>query len=1022
MKIKMFKLLNNLLLIILIASFTLNSVPAQDAPPKPKLTNPDEEKALEDPKPDLLDLFTSSASIGITNESYVVNYTVKPNGTFVKEVSNVFYYDRLPQSEELKQKVIYFNSDIENVEVKELFKIKPDGKKVSILKTSVKIQPTPQAEAAPDYSSLKMLTMDFSDLKAKEKIQYTIRVEEIKPIFEGFFDTFELLSPFESWENAEINLIAPTDFSIAAETNLFKGGKSSEDADQTIWKWNLKDYKAKNVEFSMTGFLDFSPLISISNLPNYESFGKVYTREISDKVKITPEIKKLSNQITEGLTTNEEKAKAIYGWVNKNVRYVLVFLDRGGWIPREASTILKNGYGDCKDYTILIKTLLKAQNIESVPVLIRADTNKNFPAIPMIDYFNHMILYVPDLDTFADATVPNTKFGEMSELLYGKKAVLLGINFEIKKLPEETKLVRNFTNQSKIEFMTDGSVQTNTKITSDRNSMADLEDAFEHEDKMFFQFFAKTLYAFYGLDGTGKLIKYEKPEDSGFVNIEMENEISDFLQFEKSGEFQIPITNLFADYKSFEILSEMKERTTPLVMGMINFRDKINISFPKGMTVESVPQNLEYLNEFGEFKSTYKLENNVVKVERKFSVIKDYVEIEKYPEFNKLLQTFYRDLKGKIKYKLSDDFVISPNNLAGKDKKPVTIESILQNMIASSLNENEPILPGEVEAFEKKLKENPDDTKLRIRLIKHYDAIKRNTKGEKILREHLKWFIRNQPENRLNYLTYGRFYLENDDPEYLDLKNEWYDQLAKNPNSPALILNISEFVRYEEPEVAEGLLLMGSKKAPDNYEFPKLLFEIYKRESEQDEVKDQPEVKAELEKHAFEQGEKALSILKTNRDSQTDSERAEILLEVGKLALQIGNFERAKQIATNLILEYGQSTSNAEFDDATHTGNIILGKVALIGNQIEKAKEYLLISIKAPLRDKRNFLTPDLELANKLLDLGEKDTVLEYLKLCQELKNFKDHPDLYGDEMKALKKWQKQIENGKKPKLDFDNP
>ena len=107
----------------------------------------------------------------------------------------------------------------------------------------------------------------------------------------------------------------------------------------------------------------------------------------------------------------------------------------------------------------------------------------------------------------------------------------------------------------------------------------------------------------------------------------------------------------------------------------------------------------------------------------------------------------------------------------------------------------------------------------------------------------------------------------------------------------------------------------------------------------------------------------------------------------------------------------------------THVGNTTLGLVELRRNNLAKAKDHLLASVRAPLRQGYNdLLKIDTRLARELYEKGEKTTVQEFLKLCLELPNFKVYPESYADEIKDLKLWQDQISKGIKPNFEFKKP
>jgi hypothetical protein len=128
-------------------------------------------------------------------------------------------------------------------------------------------------------------------------------------------------------------------------------------------------------------------------------------------------------------------------------------------------------------------------------------------------------------------------------------------------------------------------------------------------------------------------------------------------------------------------------------------------------------------------------------------------------------------------------------------------------------------------------------------------------------------------------------------------------------------------------------------------------------------------------------------------------------------------------LATELILDFGQDADDVNYDSAAHIGNIVLGQVALRENNVQKAAEHLLIAIRAPLRKPTSWLPEiDTTLARELHSAGQKDAVLEYLKLCEGLWNLKNEKELFEYQSRALKKWQEQIRQGQTPSFDFMKP
>jgi len=102
------------------------------------------------------------------------------------------------------------------------------------------------------------------------------------------------------------------------------------------------------------------------------------------------------------------------------------------------------------------------------------------------------------------------------------------------------------------------------------------------------------------------------------------------------------------------------------------------------------------------------------------------------------------------------------------------------------------------------------------------------------------------------------------------------------------------------------------------------------------------------------------------------------LPNLAKLAFQAGEFEKAEQYARQTLAEPSDAM------DSIHTGNVVLGLIALKNDDIAGAGTYLLAA--ATTKGKSIILDrwgPNLALARALLDKGQNDVVLEYFQLCK---------------------------------------
>ncbi len=969
-------------------------------------------------------------TLGVIFERYATTTDINADGTAAQTLEVI---QRLTSEIGLEKNAKFervFNGDLQQIEVLDARILKADGTKIPVPASAIQIKPTAQAEAAPAFSSLKLIEIKFPGIIVGDATLVKIRLLTTKPYFADHFDDIEVFPTVYEWKSIEVNFNAPEDFPLYTQAVDLAGGKIADENGRSRWRWTKENTPAAEIDAPMFDFYEACPKVAVTSFKNYEELGAAYWTEAAKKSTVTPEIQALADEITKNLKEPSAQAAAIYEWTNKNVRYLSVVLDRSGWIPHDAAQILANRYGDCKDYTTLLNALLKAKNIESYPVIIRSDLTEWFPEVAVPGFFNHAILYVPSLDLFADATAPNTRLGLIPQQIVGKKAFLAGAKNGVIKVPAGKPEDSQLLSKIDINFAADGSLKAVSKNTYQGRSEILFRPLFANSYlQKSSETFVKLLLGYYGIDGTGRILKIADSFKVGEpFEVEMEVEQNNFTAFNSSGSFRVPTGINIVNMLELEAYAKAEKRRTNLTMGATRIRENFTIRLPEGITVEKLPEAFDFKNTLGSFRFDFKSnDDGIIEALRELVISKDVISAIEYPQFRELINKMVEGFNSEIKYRAN--VAVGRQNrgkVVKNPPRPKSFEEMIGEQFEGKIG-NKLLSARQIVQMETQLKIKPNDFEIRQQLVRYYDdfRVKPSPAKEAGRTANRLWFVRNRPEMS-DYEVIGRFdwtKFNADQPEYKTLKTEWLKQIETNPNNARIRLNAAEFIRHSEPDAAEKMLLDGRKTNPDDYELPLSLNQIYRNRGDNFAKDEKPETIRDNRRKEFESGADALALLKKERSEERTEKRLALLITLTATAYRLDEFDRAERLATELILDFGQNGSAAGFETATHTGNIVLGLVALHKNDAAKAKDYLLIAIRAPLRDEHNSLSKvDTELAKKLFEKGEKSVVSEYLKLCESLANFKNYPDLYAVEKKALKLWQEQIKANKTPSFDFDKP
>ena len=117
------------------------------------------------------------------------------------------------------------------------------------------------------------------------------------------------------------------------------------------------------------------------------------------------------------------------------------------------------------------------------------------------------------------------------------------------------------------------------------------------------------------------------------------------------------------------------------------------------------------------------------------------------------------------------------------------------------------------------------------------------------------------------------------------------------------------------------------------------------------------------------------------------SKRLHLLIGLAPAALYAGESAKAAAYAQELLplgerLQDSPGFGPGLYSDATHVGNLVLGRLALMAGDVGKAREHLLASGRVPGSPVLKSFGPNMRLARELIEKGERDAAVEYLDLC----------------------------------------
>jgi len=229
---------------------------------------------------------------------------------------------------------------------------------------------------------------------------------------------------------------------ITAHKKLKDEIKVSKYAGHKVYRIERTYYPTHQVDSEAPDWFDPMERIAFSSVLKWENVVNWGIAHYKSGLDTNKGIAALGKKIQVRYKTRLEQASAALRYVQDEVRYVGIEVGAGGFIPTQPDITLKRRYGDCKDKTYLLLTILKALEIEAYPVL--ADTSygeRLGDDGPRLNAFNHVLVKaVLDGKSYWLETTVNNQSSTLDKIYqpdYGQALVLSPGNGSLTSMYQE---------------------------------------------------------------------------------------------------------------------------------------------------------------------------------------------------------------------------------------------------------------------------------------------------------------------------------------------------------------------------------------------------------------------------------------------------------------------------------------------------------------------------------------------------------------------------------------------------------
>jgi tetratricopeptide (TPR) repeat protein len=541
------------------------------------------------------------------------------DGTGIQETTAVIRVQSQAGVQAFGQLVIGYSSATEKLEVDYVRVRKANGQVVETPVANAQDFAPDVLRQTPTYSDSRQRHVSVANLQAGDTLEYHTVTHITTPLAqrEFWYEHSFLKDVVVHEEKLEINVPKSRDVKLKSPDRKYETGDSG---DRRIYTWTIRDsYPDRKHESDIEEIEpDYAPDVQLSTFVDWQHVAQWYAKLQGERVVVDENVRSKAAELTRGATTPLERTRRLYDYVARNVRYVSLSFGVGRLQPHAAPEVLQNGFGDCKDKHTLLQALLRAQGIQSYPVLISSYRELDSD-IPSPAQFNHEITAVDlgsDL-TWLDTTAEVAPYGLIMYQLRNKQALLAadGHLGSLHRTPANSPVKNEFSIKLDGKFTQTGTFDSAVEIAAQGDSDVPLRAAFRNLSQAEWTDVLKRISSMWGLEGEVSDVHLDSVEDTS-------KPFHLVYHYHKDNYFSVPNSGV-----SFRILPPMRVRHVlpfdpkkpmkPLNVGPAAEQVyRARIQFPSNYTIQLAPR-AEMSRDYGNYSVSYDLNKNVLEAERR---------------------------------------------------------------------------------------------------------------------------------------------------------------------------------------------------------------------------------------------------------------------------------------------------------------------------------------------------------------------------------------------------------------------
>lgn len=269
--------------------------------------------------------FADSDEEPSTIVSDVHEFVVAQDGSVAEDDATVLRANTSAGIDEIAQRYVWYDCSVSKVEIVEAYSVDANGARHDVSPDQISDVQEPRSAGAPSFSDAKLRMVIFPAVGVGSTVHLRFRKSQSTPVIAGQFNYYVEPNQRPVLQKRLV-FDLPTDKPLYADARGFSAQPPVTENGRTRYAFDYRGECFARIENGSVGYAQYGDRLMVSIFADYAAFAQSYREPAADSSACDPAVLAFAQTLTQNDADPRAKAKTLYDWVRRNIRYVAMFI------------------------------------------------------------------------------------------------------------------------------------------------------------------------------------------------------------------------------------------------------------------------------------------------------------------------------------------------------------------------------------------------------------------------------------------------------------------------------------------------------------------------------------------------------------------------------------------------------------------------------------------------------------------------------------------------------------------------